>query len=51
MTRLLALLMLLASWGLLAYGAAEIYRPAGWLVLGACIWVDLYVGRRLRGAR
>ena len=51
MTRLLALLMLLASWGLLAYGAAQIYPPAVWLVLGACIWVDLYVGRRLRGAR
>jgi len=50
-TRLLALVMLLAAWGLLAYGAGQVYRPAGWMVLGACLWVDLYVGRRLRGVR
>ncbi|MGE0191181.1 MAG: hypothetical protein AB7T63_03980 [Planctomycetota bacterium] len=51
MTRLLGLLLLLGSWGLLSYGAALVYAPAGWVVLGACIWVDLYVGRRLRGVR
>ncbi len=47
----LAHLLLLVSWGLLAYGAWLVFPPAGWLVLGGCLWVDLYLGYRLRGLR
>lgn len=48
MRRALVLALLLASWGSLTYGAWLVYQPAGWLMLGACLWVDLYLGDRLR---
>jgi hypothetical protein len=51
MTRALAYLLLLCAWGLLAYGAGLVYAPAGWVVLGACLWIDLYLGDRLRRVR
>ena len=50
MGRLLHLLPALASWGLLTYGASLLGgMAAAALTLGGCIWVDLYVGDRLRG--
>ncbi len=51
MSRLLANLLMVTSWALLAHGAACVYPPAGWVVLGACLWIDLYLGYRLRGVR
>ncbi len=48
MRRALAFLLLVSSWALLTYGAFRVYAPAGWLVGGACLWVDLYLGNRLR---
>jgi hypothetical protein len=47
--RLLAALFVITSWVLLAYGAHLIWEPLGALVLGACLWVDAYLGDRLRG--
>lgn len=48
MKRVLAIGLLVGSWALLTYGAFQVYTPAGWLVGGACLWIDLYLGRRLR---
>ena len=51
MTRALAFVLLLGAWGLLSYGAWLVYAPAGWVVLGGCLWIDLYLGDRLRRLR
>lgn len=50
MARLLTLLPVLSSWALLSYGASMLGGAAvGLLTLGGCIWVDMYLGDRLRG--
>ena len=50
MGRLLTTCLMVGSWILLALGARELWGTAGcYLVLGGCIWIDLYLGDRLRG--
>ena len=51
MSRALAICLLVGSWVLLTYGAFRVYAPAGWVVAGACLWVDVYLGNRLRRVR
>ena len=49
-SRLLTIGLMVGSWLLLAAGARELWGAAGgFLALGGCIWVDLYLGDRLRG--
>lgn len=35
----------LCTWGLLSYGVWVLYPPAWPLMLGACLFLDLYVDR------
>lgn len=35
------LLLALVSLGLVAYGAWQIYRPAGYIVAGGLVWLEL----------
>jgi len=36
----------LASYGLIGYGASQIYSPAGPLSVGCLLWLDLFLYRR-----
>lgn len=36
----------LTSYGLIGYGASQVYAPAGPLAVGGLLWLDLYLYRR-----
>lgn len=48
--RLYLALLTAACFASITYGAHLVWPPAGYLALGLCLWVDLYLGRRLRGS-
>ena len=50
MKRAWAITLFLAPVGLLTWGAFLAWPPAGPLTLGLLLWIDLYLGDRLRGS-